>query len=162
MPLKEGSNRETISENIETEVHHGKPEKQAIAIAMRKAGKPKPSKDEADAGMRVPAALHAKQVKAAYKKAGKTMPRGMQKAGGSDSDSKDDDRVLSPSEAAPAFGEAAAKLAAQGKAREAGTVAKKAAHYAREAEQGEKHAGMHPTTDSLAELNEINKDFWSR
>jgi hypothetical protein len=42
MPLKEGSSRETISENIKTEMEHGKPQKQAIAIAMRKAGKPKP------------------------------------------------------------------------------------------------------------------------
>ena len=41
MPLKEGSSKETISENIRTEMHHGKPQKQAIAIAMRKAGKPK-------------------------------------------------------------------------------------------------------------------------
>jgi hypothetical protein len=41
MPLKAGSSKETISENIRTEMHHGKPQKQAIAIAMRKAGVPK-------------------------------------------------------------------------------------------------------------------------
>jgi len=39
MPLKSGSSRQAISDNITTEMHHGKPQKQAIAIAMRKAGK---------------------------------------------------------------------------------------------------------------------------
>ena len=41
MPLKKGSSRKAISQNIKTEMAHGKPQKQAIAIAMRVAGKPK-------------------------------------------------------------------------------------------------------------------------
>lgn len=41
MPLKSGSSKKVISENIRTERHAGKPEKQAIAIAMSKAGKSK-------------------------------------------------------------------------------------------------------------------------
>ena len=38
MPLKSGSSEKVISENIATERNAGKPENQAVAIAMRKAG----------------------------------------------------------------------------------------------------------------------------
>jgi hypothetical protein len=41
MPLRKGSSKKVISENIKTEMEHGKPQRQAIAIAMSKAGKSK-------------------------------------------------------------------------------------------------------------------------
>lgn len=44
MPLKKGSSKKVISDNIRTEMHHGKGQKQAIAIAMRMAGKSKGKK----------------------------------------------------------------------------------------------------------------------
>jgi hypothetical protein len=48
MPLEKGSSKAAIAHNIATERSAGKPEKQAIAIAMSEAGK---SRDEAPAAM---------------------------------------------------------------------------------------------------------------
>ena len=40
MPLKPGSSKAVISSNIRTEIAAGKKPKQAVAIALHKAGKP--------------------------------------------------------------------------------------------------------------------------
>lgn len=50
MPLQEGSSQETISKNIKTEMESGKPQKQAIAIALDKAGKSKSDNAEYEEG----------------------------------------------------------------------------------------------------------------
>ncbi len=47
MPLKKGSGKKTISENIATEIRAGRDPKQAAAIAFSKAGKSRPKKRKA-------------------------------------------------------------------------------------------------------------------
>jgi hypothetical protein len=41
MPLKKGSSNKVVSQNIRTEMEHGKPQKQAIAISLNQAGRSK-------------------------------------------------------------------------------------------------------------------------
>ncbi|SAL14350.1 hypothetical protein AWB68_00245 [Caballeronia choica] len=49
MPLKRGTSKDTVSKNVKTEMKHGKPQKQAVAIALnqaRKSGKKIPKKSD--------------------------------------------------------------------------------------------------------------------
>ena len=55
MPLVRGKSRKVISANIRTEMEHGKPQRQAVAIALRTAGVPKRRK-----GARAPGRTRAK------------------------------------------------------------------------------------------------------
>ncbi len=46
MPMSEGKSQKAVSKNIRAEMKKGKPQKQAIAIALSKAGKSLPKRGE--------------------------------------------------------------------------------------------------------------------
>ena len=50
MPLKPGKSDKTVSENISTLRHEGRPQKQAIAIAMSEAGRSRKGKGKKGKG----------------------------------------------------------------------------------------------------------------
>ena len=46
MPLKKGYGKKTVSKNIKAEMKAGKPQKQAVAIALSSAARSKPARYE--------------------------------------------------------------------------------------------------------------------
>ncbi len=65
MPLIKSKSKEAVGKNVKTEMAHGKPQKQAVAIALNTqraagGGKPAPGKRHKPSGKAMSAALRAK------------------------------------------------------------------------------------------------------
>ena len=69
MPLESGSSREAVSHNIKTEMEHGKPQKQAVAIALRNSRET----DASDRRSRLHSALDCVMDRCGYGKDARTI-----------------------------------------------------------------------------------------
>ena len=63
MPLKEGSSKRVVRENIKTEVEAGRPQKQAVAIAMSNADKAKGHAKREEKEKRISTSMYNKKEK---------------------------------------------------------------------------------------------------
>lgn len=79
MPLKKGKSRATVSRNIKTEMAEGKPQKQAVAIALKVAGKSKYQKSSSGRAAAKSKAGPARSKPGAHRTASKAAHRAAHK-----------------------------------------------------------------------------------